>query len=139
MIRYQLICDGGHEFEGWFGSSADYDAQAGKGLLTCGVCGSEHVEKAIMAPNVSRQSKAAPSREEIEVAAAKVRKHIKDTHTYVGGDFAKVARDIHEGRAETAPVYGEATREEARELLEDGIPALPLPEPFAPIPDKKLN
>ena len=143
MIRYQLRCDNDHEFEGWFGSSADYDEQKASGLLVCAVCDSMRVEKAIMAPAVARTDRAgpsaAPSREELELAAAKVRKHIKDTHTYVGGDFAKVARDIHEGRAEAAPVYGEATREEARELAEDGVPAMPLPDMFAPIPDKKLN
>ena len=138
MIRYQLRCDRDHEFEGWFGSSKDYDEQAERGLLVCGVCGSTCVEKAIMAPAVARGS-TTPSAEDLEIAAAKVRKHIKDTHTYVGGEFAKTVRDMHEGRAEEAPVYGEATREEARELMEDGIPAVPLPEKLAPIPDKKLN
>jgi hypothetical protein len=143
MIRYDLKCANGDEFEAWFGSIADYDAQADKGLLMCPHCGSPHVEKAPMAPAV-RTSKATQARKERAVAmamAAKVREHIKENFDYVGDKFAEEARLMHAGQTEERAIYGEATPEEARELAEEGIPAAPLPPELAPnAPAKqKLN
>lgn len=141
MIRYDLRCDNGDEFEAWFGSIADYDKQAEAGQVQCPHCGSTHVEKAPMAPAV-RTSRAAEARKERAVAmamAAKVREHIKESFDYVGPKFAEEARKMHAGEAEERAIWGEATPEEARELAEEGIPAAPLPPALAPTPEKKLN
>ncbi|MEJ0060984.1 MAG: DUF1178 family protein [Terricaulis sp.] len=141
MIRYDLRCQNGDEFDAWFGSIADFDAQAANGQIACPVCGVTHVEKAPMAPSV-HTSKAKGAREERAVAmamAAKVREHIKDNFDYVGDRFASEARKMHDGESEERAIWGEATPEEARELAEDGVPVAPLPPALAPAPDKKLN
>ena len=142
MIRYDLKCANGDEFEAWFGSIADYDAQAANGQLICPHCGITHVEKAPMAPAV-RTSEAKEAQKERAVAmamAAKVREHIKDNFDYVGDKFADEARKMHDGETEERAIWGEATPEEAMALAEDGIPASPLPAELAPAaPDKKLN
>ena len=119
------------------------------GLLACPDCGSTHIRKQIMAPAVSgtKKSKSAdvpaiqPDGKLKDMMKA-VREHISSTHEYVGSDFAKRARDMHEGNADAKPVWGETTLKEAQELAEDGIPALPLPDGFAPpkpVDQKKLN
>jgi hypothetical protein len=141
MIRYDLRCDNGDEFEAWFGSIADYDKQAEAGLVQCPHCGSTHVEKAPMAPAV-RTSRSVEARKERAVAmamAAKVREHIKENFDYVGPRFAQEARKMHAGETEERAIWGEATPEEAQELAEEGIPAAPLPPALAPTPEKKLN
>jgi hypothetical protein len=141
MIRYDLKCDNGDEFEAWFGSIGDYDNQAGAGLLVCPQCGSRHVSKAPMAPAV-RTSRGKETQKERAVAmamAAKVREHIKDNFDYVGDTFAEEARKMHAGETEERAIWGEATPEEARELAEEGIPASPLPPELAPTPARKLN
>jgi hypothetical protein len=141
MIRYDLRCQNGDEFDAWFGSMADYDAQAAKGLIQCPHCGSTHVEKAPMAPAV-RTSRAKEAQKERAVAMAmakKVREHIKDNFDYVGDKFAEEARKMHEGETPERAIWGEATPEEARELAQEGIPASPLPPELAPMPDRKLN
>lgn len=142
MIRYDLRCENGDEFEAWFGSIADYDKQAAAGLVECPHCGSKHVEKAPMAPAI-RTSRSQEARKERAVAmamAAKVRQHIADNFDYVGDRFADEARKMHDGSTEERPIWGEATPDEARELAEEGIPAAPLPPELAPtITPKKLN
>lgn len=141
MIRYDLRCDNGDEFEAWFGSIADYDKQASEGLVECPHCGSKHVSKAPMAPAV-RTSRAKEAQKERAVAmamAAKVREHIKDNFDYVGDKFADEARKMHAGESEERAIWGEATREEAEQLADEGIQAAPLPGPLAPVAPKKLN
>ncbi len=141
MIRYDLRCDNGDEFEAWFGSIADYDKQAAAGLVECPHCGSKHVEKAPMAPSV-QTSRSRETKKERAVAmamAAKVREHIKDNFDYVGDKFADEARKMHGGETEERAIWGEATPEQARELAEEGIPASPLPPELAPVQPKKLN
>lgn len=135
MIRYSLACTGGHVFDGWFRSSIDYDRQAGKGLLTCPVCGSRDVGKALMAPAVATQPGDAllGDREaRIREMMAKVREELTNNAEDVGPRFAEVARKMHDGEIDKAPVYGVATGEEARALIEDGIEFHPLP----PVPGK---
>jgi hypothetical protein len=141
MIRYDLKCDNGDEFEAWFGSIADYDKQAEAGLVECPHCGSKHVTKAPMAPAVqTARSKEAKKERAIAMAmAAKVREHIKDNFDYVGDKFADEARKMHAGESEERAIWGEATPEEARELAEEGIAASPLPPELAPVQPKKLN
>ena len=141
MIRYDLRCDNGDEFEAWFGSIADYDKQAEAGLVECPHCGSTHVEKAPMAPAV-RTSRKAEARKERAVAmamAAKVREHIKENFDYVGDKFADEARKMHAGETEERAIWGETTPEEAKALEEEGVPASPLPPVLAPTVSKKLN
>jgi hypothetical protein len=141
MIRYDLKCENGDEFEAWFGSIADFDRQADAGLVACPHCGSRHVSKAPMAPAV-RTGRAKEAQKERAVAmamAAKVREHIKDNFDYVGDTFAEEARKMHAGETEERAIWGEATPEEARELAEEGIPASALPPELAPMPARKLN
>ena len=133
MIRYALMCDHSHAFEGWFGSSADYDDQAGRGLVECPVCASREVRKQIMAPAVAGTKRTAhadiptPARTMVMEAMGKIRKHVQDNFDYVGDAFAKEARDIHEGLSEDRGIYGEASAGEVRALREDGITVAPLP------------
>ena len=141
MIRYALICEHDHEFEGWFGSSSDYDDQQTCGLVECPVCASKAVRKQIMAPAVAGTKKTAPAeanpkmREMVMEAMAKVRQHVEENFDYVGDAFAKEARAIHEGRSEDRGIYGQATPQEVRELTADGVRVAPLP----PAPPKKTQ
>ncbi len=129
MIRYDLKCDNGDEFDAWFGSIADYDKQAEAGLIECPHCGSKHVNKAPMAPTV-RSSRKKEARKERAVAMAmaqKVREHIKDNFDYVGDKFAEEARKIHYGETEARGIYGEASDEQHQELIEEGVEVARIP------------
>jgi len=143
MIRYALHCDRDHAFEGWFGSSQDYEDQAERGLVECPVCGSLAVRKQIMAPAVSGTKKrdvaAEPSpRQMMMEAMRRVRQHVEANFDDVGDTFATEARAIHEGKAEDRGIYGQATPEEVKGLVEDGVPVAPLP-PAPPQPPKKTR
>ena len=134
MIRYALLCEHDHDFEGWFGVSSDYDEQQARGLLECPVCGSKAVSKAIMAPAVSgtKAQAGAPepppeAREMMMQAAQAVRRHVEANFDYVGDTFASEARAIHEGKSEERGIYGEASGAEVKKLVEDGVPVAPLP------------
>lgn len=141
MIRYALACEHGHEFEGWFGSSGDFDDQSERGLVSCPVCDSRAVAKQIMAPSVSGTKKSAAAdlspqmRSMVMEAMGRVRAHVEENFDYVGDSFAKEARDIHEGRSEDRGIYGEASPAEIKKLTEDGVPIAPLP----PAPPKKSD
>lgn len=144
MIRYALKCDHDHGFEAWFGSSTDYDDQAGRGLVECPFCGSRAVEKAIMSPSVNGTKKSAPAPDTaakvqtlMMQAAREVRAHVEANFDYVGDSFAREARDIHEGKSEKREIYGEATPAEVRKLKDDGVPVSALPD--APPDPSKVN
>lgn len=131
MIKYALKCEVDHDFEAWFPSSDGYDQQVRQGLVECPHCGTQNVAKAIMAPQV-RTSKAAESglaeaQKAVAEALYKLRQHVETTHDYVGKSFAAEARDIHEGLAPDRPIYGEATPQEVKSLVEEGVPVAPLP------------
>lgn len=134
MIHYSLKCANGHDFDSWFASAAGFDALVGAGMVTCAVCGSTDVTKALMAPTVKTAK--APDRPlstpqtEAETAIAALRREIEENSEYVGMSFAAQARAIHDGTAPERAIYGEARPAEALKLLEDGIPVAPLP--FAP-------
>ena len=142
MIKYALACEAGHEFEGWFGASADFDDQQARGLLECPVCATKSVRKQIMAPAVAgtkkrELSESPEARALLAEAITQVRKHVEDNFDYVGDSFAKEARAIHEGKSEERAIYGEATPAEVKKMTEDGVPVSPLPgEPVKP---DKLN
>ncbi|THD83339.1 MAG: DUF1178 family protein [Phenylobacterium sp.] len=132
MIRYALACEHDHEFEGWFGSSADFDAQAAKGQIDCPLCASKAVRKQIMAPAVAGAKKRGPAAEPGKAqmmmeAMGRIRRHVEANFDDVGDTFAREARAIHEGRAEDRGIYGQASPKEVRDLVEDGVPVAPLP------------
>ena len=151
MIRYTLACDAGHAFESWFPSSASYDAQAARGLVTCPACDSARVAKRVMAPAVARTDRAkaalpvpaAPSPRAAPSPAAvalvseperqmramlrALREHVRQNSDHVGERFAHEARRMHYGEAETRSIHGEVTPDDARALLDEGIEIFPLP------------
>jgi hypothetical protein len=134
MIKYQLRCKKDHEFEGWFRSSADYDAQAEDGLLECPVCGSNHIKKAIMSPAIARPGDAGPARlaqvrQTMAEAASRARDYVEKNFDYVGEKFPEEARKIHYGEAKARGIYGEATGKEVKELVDEGVEVAPLPGP----------
>ncbi len=134
MIRFALRCEQDHEFEAWFGSSADYDKQKKRGLVECPHCGSKKVDKALMAPSVStsrRQEKMAlamgAQQREAMAQLKALSEKMRENADYVGGKFAEEARKIHFGETEARGIYGEATPDEARSLVEDGVEFMPIP------------
>ncbi len=135
MIKYSLRCSNAHEFEGWFRSSGDFDAQKSSDELTCPVCGSGDVEKAIMAPAVATRRSSNARLAEIQgamaEAATRARDYIEKNFEHVGGRFPEEARKIHYGEAEARPIYGEASLKEAKELRDEGVEVAPAPG-FAP-------
>lgn len=148
MIQYALKCEAGHAFESWFQSAAAFEALSKSGHLSCAVCGSADVTKAVMAPRVST-SRSEPAQtdsdapvpvlknpsNEVETALAQLRRKVEENSDYVGDRFASEARAMHLGDKPERAIYGEAKLEEARQLAEDGVPVLPLP--FTP--KKKLS
>ena len=137
MIRYSLACVGEHEFEAWFSNSKTYDTQRKKKLVECPVCGSTDVKKQIMAPMVRSSDRAVPAEVAAAKIAAEIRQHISSTHDYVGEKFADEARAMYYGETEHRPVWGEVTPEVAKDLIDEGVPAMPLPKPFAPDPPRR--
>lgn len=143
MIVFDLQCGSqGHVFEAWFGSTADYEAQRERGLVSCPMCGDQQVEKAVMAPRVgakgnqgategeSRMVAAAPAEtKEMLRALAEMQRQILSQSDYVGDRFADEARSIHLGEAPERSIYGKATADQTRSLLEDGVAVAPLPLP----------
>ena len=156
MIRYALVCDHAHMFEAWFGSSSDYDDQSARGLVVCPYCASREVTKQIMAPAVAgtkaQRSQTLPAADVAAVLPApasapegqhlaemltKVREFVTANCEDVGDRFAREARDIHEGRSEARGIFGQATAQEVKGLIDDGVPVAPLP--LAATPRAKLN
>ncbi len=144
MIRYGLRCEEGHGFDCWFRSSADYDAQAARGLLVCPVCGSRSVAKALMAPALGSGAREAPPRPAEAAGPSEVallseqdgrvremlrelKKHVAATSEDVGDRFPALARQMHEGEIERRAIRGRATLDEAKALAEEGVPIQPLP------------
>lgn len=147
MIVFDLACGaGGHVFEGWFGSTEDFESQQARGLLTCPICGSADVAKAVMAPRVgakgnSRAENAAPValspdgpdklRRMMQALAGAQAEALKGSE-YVGARFAEEARSIHLGESDNRSIHGQASADEARALIEEGVSVTPLPFPVRP-------
>lgn len=134
MIRFNLVCDAGHEFDGWFRSNEDYEGQHKSGLVSCPTCHSAKVAKALMAPAVStarKQEKIAlavgAEQRQILAKLKEMADHVRQNADYVGDKFADVARKIHFGEVERRGIYGEASVEEVKSLAEDGVDFMPLP------------
>ena len=140
MIRYALRCDKDHEFDGWYRSSEGFDSLNAAGQVACATCGSTRVTKALMAPAVPAERAAAvptltAPRDPAEAALEKLRAHVEANSDYVGLKFADQARAMHDGDMPSRPIHGEARPEDAKRLIEDGIPVAPLPF----IPKQKAN
>ena len=151
MIRYSLRCERGHAFESWFQSSSAYESQEKRKLVTCPACGTAKVERAIMAPQiVSKKGRetavtapAAPAdataptststpllmaqERELRAKLKELRDHIVKNADNVGERFPSEARKMHYGDIEHRPIYGEASPDEARSLIEEGVEVSPLP------------
>lgn len=145
MIVYDLSCQCGHRFEGWFKSRDAFDRQVEAGMIDCPACGGSQVQKRLSAPKIggkaeSTTTRPAPSSDamasgmpaELASAIANLRQKVAETCDYVGSNFAEEARSIHYGDVEERPIYGEASAEQARDLHEEGIMAIPLPFPAGP-------
>ena len=133
MIVFDLACSQRHVFEAWFGSTEDYESQRARGLVACPICGATEIGKAVMAPNVApkgnqgggivpMQGGAPAEMKKMLAALAKTQAQLLEKSEHVGAKFASEARAIH----------GQATREEAKALVEDGVPVAPLPLPVSP-------
>ncbi|MBA4489912.1 DUF1178 family protein [uncultured Paracoccus sp.] len=133
MIHYALTCEKTHRFDGWFASSDAFESQRDSGQVHCAVCGSLQVDRALMAPAVTAREPALQSSE--KTALEQLRDHIETSSDYVGLRFAEEARAMHEGRSESRAIYGEARPDDARALIEDGVPIAPLPF----IPKRQTN
>lgn len=155
MIHYSLVCHKGHDFESWFANSAAYDKQVKRGLISCPLCGSAKVEKAIMAPRLARKDKStsitvedaaplpqapelatqdttpvaivSPQEREFRVKLKELRDHLTANSDNVGKKFPEEARKMHYGETEHRSIYGEATPQDAKDLHEEGIAFHPLP------------
>ena len=148
MIRYSLRCERGHAFESWFQSSSAYDSQHKRGLVACPMCESTKVDKAIMAPRIARKGKSksapgpvtapaedtastslvmAPQERELLSKLRELRDHVLKNADDVGKKFPEEARKMHYGDIEQRAIYGEATTEEARSLVDEGIEVAALP------------
>ncbi len=138
MIRYTLICDQDHQFESWFQSSEAFDALAKAGHLACAVCASTTVSRALMAPSVpakgNKTDLSAPM-SDAEESMTKLRKEVEDKSDYVGKNFADEARKMHLGDAPERAIWGETKLDDAKKLIDDGVPVMPLPF----VPKRKTN
>lgn len=145
MIVFDLKCGASHVFEAWFGSSAAYEEQRAAGLVECPVCGSGEVSKAVMAPNVGpkgNQRSAAPAvpaeappPEAVKAAMAALaamQARMLEKSQWVGTAFADKARAMHLGEEAVEQIHGQATPEQAQELIEEGVPVAPLLVPVVP-------
>jgi hypothetical protein len=135
MIRFDLICAQGHEFEGWFRDGKSFDAQAASGDLSCPVCGDSAVQKAVMAPAVARsRGEAAAPADPRRMAVARmlqvmrqVQDHVEKNFDNVGERFPEEARKMHYGDIEHRDIYGKASADEAQSLRDEGISISQLP------------
>jgi hypothetical protein len=142
VIRYDLHCEAGHGFESWFRSSGDYDAQRKRKLVECPVCGSHEVEKQIMAPRLARTDKRArakrveekapvammsPQEAEFRQKLRELRDHVTKNAEDVGEKFPELARKMHNEEIERRSIYGEASPEEVKSLLDEDVDIHPLP------------
>lgn len=131
MVVYDLVCDGGHTYEGWFGSAEQYSDQLARGLLTCPVCNSQHVSKKLSAPAIlsgKPDSQALEASVDVAQVVQYIRQMIEQHTENVGSRFAEEARKIHQDEAPERAIRGTASKDELLALQEDGIDCLPIPD-----------
>jgi len=145
MIVFELICPEHHRFEGWFASSDDFQLQKTGGLLTCPNCGNSAINKLPTAKIAksdstamdagsrrttgSGSSVATPSAMPTAEQLHKVIDYFLANSENVGNQFADEARRIHREEVPARNIRGVATREETEELIDEGVPIMPLPVP----------
>ena len=134
MIHYSLVCDRSHKFDGWFASADAYDGQKTRGLVTCPICMTTSVDKALMTPSVSRSgsekvslSIGHPQHQQLRDAMLALQNKVTSEADYVGDKFAEEARKIHFKEVDARGIYGEATKEEVAALIDEGVDFMPLP------------
>ena len=147
MIHYELRCSQAHGFDGWFKDSKTFEKQAGMGLIECPECGGTKIERALMAPAVSKREALPAPAPQVEVlpptapdkATAgrlpaqmlallqKMRAEVEKNCDYVGPSFAEEARKMHRGQSEPRPIYGETSQEQAESLADEGIEVAKIP------------
>ena len=140
MIRYDLVCDKGHEFDGWFRDSDAYDKQAKRGLVSCTHCGTAKIQKQIMAPGIPSKSNkksdnavrmsagpADPRAQAMMQMMRDYRKHVETNAENVGNNFAEEARKIHYKETKERGIYGQTSPDDAAALIEEGIDIHPIP------------
>ncbi len=141
MIKYNLICSQDHEFEIWFKSIADFERQQKRSYISCPFCDDKKISRAIMAPAIRKKSnpKARSTEplnaQKITHMMQKMHTHVKENFDYVGDKFADEARAIYYGDREDRDIYGETTIQEAKDLIDEGIPVAPL----AGVPEQSKN
>ena len=141
MINYTLKCDQNHTFDSWFKSAEAFEMLVKKSMVVCSECGSTKITKAIMAPNVSTSRKKDNKPSELEKKSKlkndilELKKKIEANSEYVGNNFANEARSMYLGETPERSIYGEAKTDDAKKLIDDGIPVMPLPF----LPAKKAN
>jgi hypothetical protein len=138
VIRYTLTCNDDHRFDSWFQSSDAFDVLAASGHLACAVCGSKDVSRALMAPSVPAKGNNTDLRDPLsdaEAAISEMRDHIAANSDDVGLSFAQEARKMHDGDVPERAIHGTAKLEDAKKLVEDGVPVTPLPF----LPKRKTN
>jgi hypothetical protein len=131
MISFNLRCRKDHEFEGWFRDSASFERDLKKHRIECPVCGDTKLERALSAPNIATSESRAASRHEqarqMRDQLRELRRHVESTAENVGERFPEEARRIHYGESERRAIYGDASPDETKDLLEEGVPIAPLP------------
>ena len=141
MINYTLKCDQNHTFDSWFKSAEAFEMLVKKSMVVCSECGSTKITKAIMAPSVSTSRKRDNKPSELEKKSKlkndilELKKKIEANSEYVGNNFANEARSMYLGETPERSIYGEAKTDDAKKLIDDGIPVMPLPF----LPAKKAN
>ena len=141
MINYTLKCDQNHTFDSWFKSAEAFELLVKKSMVVCSECGSTKITKAIMAPSVSTSRKKDNKPSELEKKSKlkndilELKKKIEANSEYVGNNFANEARSMYLGETPERSIYGEAKADDAKKLIDDGIPVMPLPF----LPAKKAN
>ncbi|MDD9922453.1 MAG: DUF1178 family protein [Boseongicola sp.] len=145
MIRYSLKCSNEHTFESWFKSAEAFEGLQKASMVACPHCGSDTVEKTLMAPGVPKKSNAKQTESstpmaanpdgKLEKALAELKAHVESNSDYVGSKFAAEATAMHNGEVPERSIYGEVKPDEAKKMAEDGVPAVPLPF----IPKQKTN
>src|ERR1700737_199976 len=145
MIKFPLVCARGHEFQSWFRSSEAFDTQVKSGLVLCPLCQATEVTKAIMAPAIASWGEAERTQPQAQKVALLDRHDLKSRAMIdafrrrifaeaddVGSRFAEEARKIHSGLVPERAIHGQASIGDARALIEEGVPVLPVP----PSPDE---
>ena len=133
MIKYNLKCNEGHEFESWFSNSEEFEKLDNKGLLECIYCNSKKIKKSIMSPMISSSKNKKDSPEINEAFKNEknkllfLRKYIENNFEYVGKDFTKKVREFYYDKKSKKGIYGTASLEEREELAEEGIDLISIP------------